>query len=156
MGGLGTVVLVILPIAAVLVAVVGFYLWLMRRIAERRTDLDAIAAGRQRLRLDQRANCFGLQSLGKTQARGNGFLALFEDELVFLQWIPKRDVRIRLDRVIAVDETSGFLGKTIGRPLLRVVWRDPERRDSAAWWVADLAGWRAALDRRGAGLEPVV
>jgi hypothetical protein len=137
---------VILPLAAVAVAVVCLYLWLMRRIAQRRTDLDAIAAGRQRLRLDQRANCFGLQSLGKTQSRGNGFLALFEDELVFLQWIPKRDVRIRLDRVIAVDETSGFLGKTIGRPLLRVVWRDPERREVVAWWVADLAAWRASID----------
>ena len=51
-----------------------------------------------------------------------------------------------LTGVIAVDETKGFLGKTIGRPLLRVVWRDPEGRDVAAWWVADLPGWRAALE----------
>jgi hypothetical protein len=144
-GRVGTL-LVILAAVALVGAVVWFYLRLMRRIAERRADLDVIAAGRRPLRLDGRVNCFGLQSLGRTQARGNGFLALFTDELVFLQWFPKRDIRIRLDRVIAVDQTSGFLGKTVGRPLLRVVWRDPDRRDVASWWVGDLAGWRAAID----------
>lgn len=60
--------------------------------------------------------------------------------------MPKRSFRIRLDGIIAVDEVKGFLGKTIGRPLLRVAWRDPEGRDIAVWWVADLQAWLSAIE----------
>jgi hypothetical protein len=138
--------LAIVPTAIMLGTIVWLWRWLRHRIAERRADLVAIAAGRATMRVENGANCFGRESLGRTQARGNGLLALFDDELVFLQWVPKRDIRIRLDRIITVDEVSGFLGKTVARALLRVAWRDPEGRDIAVWSVRDLGAWRAAID----------
>lgn len=137
-----------------LAAIVAFFVWLKRRIAQRRADLDTIAAGRPMLRLGTQVNCFGRESLGATQARGNGFLALFADELVFVQWIPRRDITIRLDRIITVDTVMGFLGKTVGRDLLRVAWRDPESRDIAVWWVPDLDEWRAAIDAAREKAQP--
>jgi hypothetical protein len=93
------------------------------------------------------ANSFGVESGGPWQVRGNGNLALTEDELLFAQWVPDRLLRIPRRSIIEVSQTNSHLGKRIGRPLLRVAWtRDDGEEDSIAFWVKDLDRWLAELN----------
>lgn len=93
------------------------------------------------------ANSFGVESAGPWQVRGNGNLALTEEELLFAQWIPNRVLRIPRSSILEVSTARTHLGKTMGRKLLKVVWTDEQgERDSIALWVKDLDGWLVALD----------
>jgi hypothetical protein len=117
--------------------------WLGRRVAEQvraRLGADRI------LLIDERANSFGVESGGKAQIRGNGCLALTAGELLFLMWIPRRELRIERGRITSVERASSHLGKSIFRPLLRIRFIDElGRADSVAWFVRDLQAWEAAL-----------
>ena len=97
----------------------------------------------------RRANAqgLGLESRGRGQVRGNGWLVLTAGELRFRQWVPDRDTRIPLAAITDVGMEKSWLGKWVGARLLRVRWRTPEGgEDAMAWNVRDLDGWLAALD----------
>ena len=97
----------------------------------------------------RRANAqgLGLESRGRSQVRGNGWLVLTADELRFRQWVPDRETVVPLAAVTDVGTEKSWLGKWVGRRLLRVRWRTPEGgTDAMAWNVQDLDGWLAALD----------
>ena len=88
----------------------------------------------------------GLESRGKGQVRGNGWLVLTADELRFRQWVPDRETRIPRSAITAVETDRWWLGKSVGRKLLVVRWRTPEGgEDAMAWNVRDLDDWLAAL-----------
>jgi hypothetical protein len=96
--------------------------------------------------MDESANSFGLESRGVAQIRGNGCLALTADEVIFVMWLPRRELRIPRERISLVERAGSHLGKTVGRPLLRVRFADEiGRDDSVAWLVRDLLAWEAAL-----------
>jgi hypothetical protein len=96
--------------------------------------------------IDETANSFGVESAGATQIRGNGCLAATEEEVVFVMWLPRRELRIPRDRITAVERVRSHLGKTIGHELLRLRYIDEAGRpDSMAWFVQDLAAWEATL-----------
>jgi hypothetical protein len=96
--------------------------------------------------LDDFANFFGLESAGMAQIRGNGCLAASHDEVLFLMWIPRREIRIPRERITSVERTRSHLRKTIGRQLLRLRFtNDLGQPDSAAWFVRDLPTWEAVL-----------
>lgn len=110
-----------------------------------RRRADRHFAGLALLRKED-ANSLGVESKGPWQVRGNGNLALTDDELLFAQWVPNRVVRIRRRNIVEVTTTRSHLGKSISRDLLKVVWTTEEgRQDSIALWVGDLDGWLAAL-----------
>lgn len=97
---------------------------------------------------DEMANCFGVQSLGAMQLRGNGVLLLTREVLAFQPWF--RNVEpIVIERArITVKTTRGHLGKRIGRDLLLVEFTDDQHEgqgDSVAWYVRSLPPWLAAL-----------
>ncbi len=96
--------------------------------------------------MDDSANSFGVESRGAAQIRGNGCLALTADEVLFVMWLPLRELRISRDRITLVERARSHLGKRVGRPLLRVRFADDiGRDDSVAWLVRDLPAWEAAL-----------
>ena len=103
------------------------------RVEERLAGLDVLRR--------TKANLYGVASEGKGQVRGLGTLALTPDELVFVQYLPDRLIRIRRDRITAAAIGRSFLGKTSGRDLLMVTWGE----DVAAWDVPDVTSWQAAL-----------
>lgn len=95
---------------------------------------------------EEDANSFGVESAGSWQVRGNGTLALTDDELLFAQWVPNRLLRIERRSIVEVTTTRSHLGKTIGRELLKVVWTtELGAQDSIALWVKDLDGWLEEL-----------
>ena len=92
------------------------------------------------------ANFFGLESRGPWQVRGNGYLAASTREIVFVMWLPRKEIVIARDRITSIDRAKWHLGKTFGIPLLRVRFTDSAARpDTAAWAVADLPAWEVAL-----------
>lgn len=114
-------------------------------VAAAHARLEVLRPGAPAIRVDDRANFFGLASRGAMQLRGNGVLALYADEIVFVQLVVDRVIRIPLDAVVVVREVGGFRGKSIARPLLEVTWGAANAEDAAVWYVADLEGWRQAI-----------
>ena len=95
---------------------------------------------------DESALSFGVESKGVWQIRGNGCLGASNDQILFIMWLPRRELMIRRERVTAVERAKSHLGKRIGRELLRVRFtNDSGQPDSIAWYVRDLATWEAAL-----------
>ncbi|MEM9035071.1 MAG: hypothetical protein AAGD18_10805 [Actinomycetota bacterium] len=113
----------------------------------------AIAAGERLLGgwepvvVDTAANCFGLASSGPGQVRGNGYLAATEDVVVFVMWVPRREVKIPRPLVVEATTTRSHLGKTVNRDLLHLRWiaEDGSEEDSA-FAVRNLGAW---LDELG-------
>ena len=104
--------------------------------------------------LSQKANFFGIKSLGARQVRGNGELVITTQGIRFTRWLPHKEIFIPADRILGVTRTRSFLKKTIFRPLIKVTFLDPEgREDEIAWFVRDLEGLEAALKKLGAPLE---
>lgn len=120
---------------------------MIRRLRERGRLLALeLLDGREPVVVDERANFFGVESAGGRQWRGNGCLAASDEAIAFALWLPRRTLRIDRSRLVAADTTHSHLGKTVGRPLLRIGF-ETDRGDSdvAAWYVADLDRWLAAL-----------
>jgi hypothetical protein len=118
-------------------------------------EAEVRALGGPVARMDPSANLAGVSSRGRTQLRGNGCLAIVGDELVFVQWVPRRALRVPLASITEVGRVNSWLGKVRPTPMLEVRWNE----DSAAWWVADLPSWEAALRTRfpvGRGDDGVV
>ena len=133
---------------AILGAVVGGLAFLRTRL--RRMAQSAAFEVRERLGSvvveDPYANFLGLESEGVAQIRGNGCLAASQREVLFLMWVPRREVRILRSSIVEVDSPAAHLGKTLGRPLLRVRFTTENgESDAAAWAVRDLDSWRGAL-----------
>src|SRR5688500_13064995 len=111
-------------------------------------EAEVLAGGRVRM-MDASANLAGVMSRGVTQLRGNGCLAAYEDELVFVQWVPRRTLRIPRSAITGVGRVRVFLGKTKGKPMLEVLWAGEDGSDSAGWWVSDLEAWEKELRPAG-------
>ena len=121
--------------------------WFLGMVATARAKVEAIAGGRIAKRIDDRANFFGLGSRSAAQLRGNGVLALYDDELVFVQLMIGREIRIPTDALVEVTTAKSQKGKTIFRDLLKVTWRLDGGTQSVVWFVVDLQGWLDALGR---------
>ena len=74
-------------------------------------------------------------------------LALYDDELVFVQLMIGREIRIPTDALVEVTTAKSQKGKTIFRDLLKVTWRLDGGTQSVVWFVVDLQGWLDALGR---------
>ncbi|TFF87706.1 MAG: hypothetical protein EU548_09910 [Promethearchaeota archaeon] len=95
------------------------------------------------------ANCFGQESKGLRQIRGNGVLILTDEELFFEYWVPEREIHIPIKSINAIEKTKWHLKKTKGRPLLKVnYFNDEGEEDSIAWWVNDVQEWVNVLERK--------
>lgn len=101
------------------------------------------------LRADRMANFYGSASRGYGQVRGNGWLVLKGDALIFEMYVPVRTLVIPLETITAVEETRTHLGKLgkAGTSLLRITYRHGDREDTAAWSVNDVGAWIGELGR---------
>lgn len=146
-----------------LVAVVAAAVLVQRRAGQARARIEAGLAQLATVRRDT-ANFYGLESGGPSQVRGIGALALTDDELVFLQFVPEVDVRIPRAAITGVEIARSFLDKAHSRDLLVVTWStgtgdaagdDGDGSvdagiDRAAFDVKDIHDWRVALLPDGA------
>ena len=92
-----------------------------------------------------KAHLLGLHSGEERQSKAIGALALTPDELVFLQLVPEREVRIPRTAVTRADVGRDFLGRTHPRDLVIVTWDGDGGADAAGFEVNDPAEWATEL-----------
>ena len=119
-------------------------LFLRRLARSAREDLHERLRG-EPVELEGNARLVGVKSRGLGQMRGTGTLALTRGEIMFLMWVPRRELRILRDAIESVETSHGVAGKWTGAELLHVRWRSGDTADEAAWEVKDLGAWLAAL-----------
>ena len=94
------------------------------------------------------ANCFGLESLGQKQFRGNGILVLTEKELFFEMLLPKKEFNIPIRNIVKIETPKSHLHKTKFKPLLKVIFKnDKGELDSVAWLIKDVFQWKENLEK---------
>jgi hypothetical protein len=132
-------ILLVLGVIAAIVAFVGVMFVLLPRaiLAAIRKPLMARVKTRYPhetdvVASDYTANSFGLESLGRTQLRGNGAFVITGKELVFFQCIPKRDFVIPLARVAEVSFCRSHLGKATLFRLVKICFQGEAGSDSIA------------------------
>ena len=138
------VLLLVLVILGPFILIVAVLVPITRRARRARAGLEEELGDTATRKANARG--LGLESRGKGQMRGNGWLVLSPGELRFSQWVPRRETRIPLSAVTAVETPRVWLGKTVGSKLLCVRWRTAEGgEDAMAWEVRDRDGWLAAI-----------
>jgi hypothetical protein len=123
--------------------------YLTRRPLERR--VGARHAAGDILRVEYRANFFGVESRGMSQVRGLGALVLTHDTLHFHMLLPDREVEIPRATIRGTALVRWHLGKTSGHKLLKVHFDAAGGEDSVAWYVPAPEAWQAALETPGGG-----
>jgi hypothetical protein len=71
-----------------------------------------MAGDRELELMDDSANSFGVESRGVAEIRGNGCLALTADEVLFVMWPPRRELRISRERISVIERAGSHLGKS--------------------------------------------
>jgi len=129
-----------LMLLAVLVGGLLAFSVIMRRARKRSLRAaDSRCAGEDVIYRDPAAVYIGRESRGDRQLRGNGVFVLTREKVFFTLWLPRREVAIPLERIRGVDTPRQFLGRSVGRRLLRIRYVDAEGHpDTAAWFVRGL------------------
>ncbi len=131
----------------------GLVFMLLKLLQIARAEVYAEYPEHVRILTSPMANLFGVQSGGMKQIRGNGILLLTASQIYFRMLLPRRELLVPLRSVTSVETPKSFLGKTKGRKLLKVDFRnDTGGTDSAAWLVQDLEKWVETI-RRSTGLN---
>ncbi len=131
----------------------GLVFMLRKLLQTARAEVYAEYPAHVRILTSPMANLFGVQSGGMKQIRGNGILLLTASQIYFRMLLPRRELLVPLRSVTSVETPKSFLGKTKGRKLLKVDFRnDTGGTDSVAWLVSDLEKWVETI-RRSAGLN---
>lgn len=127
-----TVILAVSVTAFVIVLLIIRFLWVQRNLSIY-----------ELVRSERFANFYGLSSLGPGQLRGNGWLALTPNSLIFELYLPAKSFIIPLDTLLSVDAVRTHLGKTgkAGSSLLRIRYLSGEHEEVAAWNVENPAKW---------------
>lgn len=114
------------------------------RIAARYAEHDVLLK-------DLTANCFGLESAGKFQVRGNGALVLTAKVLHFFMFLPRKEFVVPLEAITEITFTRRHLGKATIHNLLKVRFMNEGKADSLAWYVADPEAWKGRIEEMTAG-----
>jgi hypothetical protein len=145
----GALLTVAIVVTALALAGGGFALlvsWLRKLKRETNAEVRRVLAEKPIALTEEMALCFGVESRGKFQLRGTGCLALTADEVLFVMWLPRREIRIPRSSITSIETPLSHLGKTQFTRLLRVRFATSEGNDdSVAWRVPNLDQWTAAL-----------
>lgn len=140
LGIIGLVIAAVIGLFAGLVIVGASRLRGMRKAY--RTRVEAVGA----VELSGQANFFGQASEGTAQVRGLGTLLLTDAEVVFVQLMPARELRVNRSSITSCRVTRHFLGKTQGRDLLVVMWETNGMGDAAAFDTPNISDWTSRID----------
>jgi hypothetical protein len=96
--------------------------------------------------LDKVAVFRAQESHGYSQSEGKGYLVLTDDELYFEMVLLNKVLSIPASSIIKVGQTNRLLGVNPGRPMLKVEFKDRNRKnDSIALSVKELEKWKRAI-----------
>ena len=125
----------------------------VRRLRNRaQGDLEAMVGAEHVVLVDRSANCAGHDDPDTVQLRGAGVLALTEDALHFMLWMPRdRHLQIPRSGVRTATATRAYrragFARASFRPMLRVEFRTKAGADaSIGWSTTDAEAWCDALN----------
>lgn len=136
----------IIPIVIVVFIGIGLLLWL-KSLKE-----NVVKPARQQYPdalLQTEALFMGVESNGIWQMSGNGLLVMTHDSLHFTRYAAKREIHIPLKNIESLETPRSFRGKSKGRPLLKINFRNDEgQSDAMGLWVPNLASVKQAISER--------
>jgi hypothetical protein len=133
---LAFVVFVLVPMALLF----GLRDSLEQRIKHRYSDPDALVS------VNYEVSSFGVRARGLGQWKGNGALAVTRDELRFFQFLPQRELSLKLARVTGLRLVRSHLGKATTSELLRVEFSTERGPGAVAFWLREPAKLKATLE----------
>jgi hypothetical protein len=147
---LGTMIIIGVVVVAVLLIIL-FVMLLPKGVFHfMQAPLEARIAAHYRpdeiLIQDLKANCFGHESTGRWQLRGNGALVLTPKQLHFFQFLPQSELRIPLNAITEVTCTKCQLGKATLYELFKVHFTVDGQPDSIAWYLTESLTWKTRID----------
>lgn len=131
-------------IAVAFVAFVVVAVLVQRKAGAAKARVDRTLDELHVLRKDK-ANFHGQISGPERQPKAIGALALTPDELVFVQLVPEREVRVPRSAITGVEITRSFRDQTCPHDLVVVRWGGGDGADAVAFDVPDAAAWVADL-----------
>jgi len=137
----------IITLSVVFLAVGVLVFWLKMVFRDRREEVAKRFRRKKILRQFDMANFYGLESLGRAQARGNGVLVLTQEELYFLKALPRRETVIPVSAITAVSNRRSHLGKSNLVKLLRVEFENSGKPDAVAFAVDDIDAWTREVEQ---------
>lgn len=90
-------------------------------------------------------NFSGLESKGLAQIRGNGFMALTDQDLRITRAVPAAEWRIPHRQIKGVTLQSSFLGKRRGMKVLVIAFEQAGQPDRIGIYVRNSATWLEAI-----------
>ena len=144
-----TIVLLVL-VGVVAAALTAGWLLLRQVRSRARSDLESIVGEDEIVRFEPSANCLGHSDAAADQSRGAGALALCNDGLHFMLWVPRgRHVHIPLSEIASVASTRAYtrpgFSRASPRPMLQVDYVTRGRSARVAWAVTDADAWCEAI-----------
>lgn len=144
--------IILIIIAVIVFAVIFFFLIIsFLRIMQKRKTQEVMEKlrGRNILKYSPNANCFGQESLGYAQLRGNGVLVLLEDEVYFQMWVPKKEISIPYKMIDRIEIVHAHLAKASPWPLLKISFTNNKgEKDSVAWIFKNVQEWKEILEEK--------
>lgn len=136
---MGYALIAVAFIAFVVVAVI-----VSRKAGAAKARVDRVLGELDVVRKDK-ANFHGQLSGPERQPKAVGALALTPDELVFVQLVPEREVRVPRPAITGVEVTRSFRDQTYPHDLVVVRWGDDDAADAVAFDVPEAAAWATEL-----------
>ncbi len=125
-----------------------FFAILKSIVIKQKQEIKKRFQGKDILKMSVGANCFGQETVGLAQVRGNGTLVLTEEGLFFKMWMPQKTIMIDMAEITGLEIVKSHLGKTKFCPLLKVSFTNQEGvQDSVAWLVPDPNDWSREIQR---------
>jgi hypothetical protein len=138
------------PLLLVIVILAGVVAWLRHQKQQviNRWEQE----GRVFLNRPVGINFSGQESRGMAQIRGNGFMALTDQDLRIMRAGPPAEWRISHHQIKEVTLEPAFLGKRRGMRVLVVTFEQAGQRDRLGVYVRAAAAWKEDI-ARAAGLD---
>jgi hypothetical protein len=133
-------ILILLAVGLFMAGNILLILYVIKKIGrDRSAEIMRKFEGAEVLFKSPGAQYFGKKSSGMMQIRGGGDLIITSEEVYFEMWFPKRVFRIPLSSLIAVETPRSFNGRSVFKPLLKLIFHsETGGEDATAWYVKDL------------------
>ena len=113
----------------------------IRHIKAKRLDRLKELYPEEAILFDKSANFSGFSSKRGKQIRGNGILALYKTEIVFIMWLPAKEVIIPLSAIKKVDTVRMHAGRWLIYPQLHIIYEIDGKTEGVAWATNHINEW---------------
>lgn len=135
-----------LIVTVLVILIISFFIFLKRKQDELEEVFQKRFAGRKVKLLEKHAIFVAQESDGYSHFRGQGYLALSDDELYFKRVLGNKTIFLPITVILEAGETNRLGGQSLGRRMLHIRFKNPSgQNDSVALQVKELQQWQDAI-----------